>query len=244
MIKIAVCDDDLEVLHTVSALLDRYSAERDCEISYLTYNSPLELIAGIERGLCFDMIFLDILMPGENGMELAQEIRSYDQAVKLIFVTSSPEFAVQSYAVQATFYLLKPINGENLFPVLDRTISLCEVAQKEKLILKCRTGITAVSPDKLEYCEVNGHNLILHVKDGTVLESTGKLEMLEENLRPLGCFLRVHRSYLVNMAYIHSISYRTVTMQCQAEIPIPHGKYNDLKKSYLAYAFENERVLL
>ncbi len=237
MIKIAFCDDDLSVLGQLSALLDSYRIARNCEIEYSAYHSPLELMAGIERGLRWDILILDIVMPGENGMDLAREIRALDENVRIIFLSSSPEYAVQSYLVNATFYQLKPVREESFFPVMDRAVDSCRVAKAEKLVLKCKTGITAIDPEKLEYCEVIGHSLLLHLHNGRVLESVGKLDDLETRLLPFGCFLRAHRSYLVNMDHIHSISYKAITLECLRTIPIPHGKYNEIKKKYLDYSF-------
>ncbi len=244
MIRIAFCDDDRLMLNKLSGLLEQYRMERSCEMEYLAYQSPLELMAGMERGLRWDILLLDILMPGENGMELAKEIRHYDSHVKIIFLTSSPEFAVQSYTVGAYFYQLKPIEAENLFPVLDRVIHTCEEAKTKKLVLKCKTGISTINPMLLEYCEVSGHSILLHMKNGEILETVGKLNDLEEKLFLLGGFLRVHRSYLVNMAYIQNISHKTVILNSQVSIPIPHGKCSEIKKAYLDYAFEKENVLL
>ena len=102
MLKIAFCDDDLEILKELGILLDKYKTERDEDLTCTVFQSPLELLAAIEKGFSFDILFLDILMPGENGIETAKEIRQYDNNMKIIFLTSSPEFAVQSYTVKAS----------------------------------------------------------------------------------------------------------------------------------------------
>ena len=103
MIKVAFCDDDVSVLGEVSALVDQYRVERNQEIGYAAFKSPLELLAEVERGMRFDILFLDVIMPGQNGISAAKEIRKYDCSVKIIFLTSSSEFAVQSYTVNAFF---------------------------------------------------------------------------------------------------------------------------------------------
>ena len=76
MIKAAFCDDDLSVLNELHVLMDNYRVERNQEITYTAFHSPLELIAQIEKGMRFDILFLDVLMPGVNGIETAQEIRN------------------------------------------------------------------------------------------------------------------------------------------------------------------------
>ncbi|MBR3769625.1 MAG: response regulator, partial [Lachnospiraceae bacterium] len=104
MIKVAFCDDDLSVLNQLNTLIDKYRVERNQDIVYADFNSPLELMAQIEKGLRLDVLFLDVVMPGENGIEVAREIRQYDTNMKIIFLTSSAEYAVESYAVGAYFY--------------------------------------------------------------------------------------------------------------------------------------------
>ena len=99
MIKIAFCDDDMEVLHQMNELLDRYRVERNEDITYAAFQSPFELLTEIEKGIRPDILFLDVVMPGQNGMDVAKEIRQYDTNMKIIFLTSSPEFAVESYSV-------------------------------------------------------------------------------------------------------------------------------------------------
>ena len=80
MLRIGFCDDDLSVLNTLQVLLDRYRVERNADLSSAAFQSPLELIAEIEKGLRFDILLLDVLMPGENGMEAAREIRRFDSS--------------------------------------------------------------------------------------------------------------------------------------------------------------------
>lgn len=242
MIKIAFCDDDSTVLSDLHELLALYRAGKNKEIDDYTFHSPLELIAEIERGIRFDILFLDVLMPGENGIEVAAEIRNYDKNAKIIFLTSSSEFAVQSYTVNAFYYQLKPICTETFTRLMDAVLSQCEKEQASSLILHCKTGITRIKPTQLEYCEVIHRTLFIHLTSGKVLECIGSLADLEKQLLPLGSFLRPHRSYLVNLEYIQNLSYRAITMSCLAEIPIPRGKYNEIKNAFLEYAFFNKQV--
>lgn len=244
MIKLAFCDDEISELHETSMLLDQYRVERNQEISYVSFQSPFDLLAEIERGTRFDILFLDVMMPGETGIDVAEEIRRYDDNVKIIFLTSSTEFAVQSYTVGAYFYQLKPIWKESFFRLMDSALAACEKEQTNSLILRCKTGITRVELRHLEYCEVIHRTLLIHLESGKVLESNGSLDELSRQLAPYGCFLRPHRSYLVNMRYIKNLSYRGITLSCLTEIPIPRGKYNEVKDAYLEYAFQNRQVMV
>lgn len=244
MLKVAFCDDDLSILEEIAILLDKYRVDRNQEIEYAAFNSPFELVAGIEKGMRLDILFLDVVMPGINGIEVAREIRQYDNHVKIIFLTSSTEFAVQSYTVGAYFYQLKPIWEESFLRLMDSAISECEKQQQRSLILRCKSGIARIDLDKLEYCEVNGRTLLFHLENGTDLESTGKLDELCNQLTQYENFLRPHRSFLINMEYIQNISSKMITMSGATEIPIPHGKYSEIKNKYLEYAFNRKQVFL
>lgn len=244
MIKIAFCDDDMEVLHQMNELLDRYRVERNEDITYAAFQSPFELLTEIEKGIRPDILFLDVMMPGQNGMDVAKEIRQYDTNMKIIFLTSSPEFAVESYSVGAYFYQLKPIWEESFFRLMDAVLAECEKKKKNSLILRSKDGITRIDLQQLEYCEVLGRKLLFHLENGAVLESAGSLDDLAGQLMQYSNFFRPHRSFLVNMEYIQNISSRSIKMVNDAEIPIPHGKCSEIKNTYMEYAFNGEQAVL
>lgn len=244
MIKIAFCDDEMEVLHQMNELLDRYQVERNEDITYAAFQSPFELLTEIEKGIRPDILFRDVVMPGQNGMDVAKEIRQYDTNMKIIFLTSSPEFAVESYTVGAYFYQLKPIWEESFFRLMDSVLSECEKKKKNSLILRSKDGITRIDLQQLEYCEVLGRKLLFHLENGAVLEGAGSLDDLVGQLMQYSNFFRPHRSFLVNMEYIQNISSRSIKMVNDAVIPIPHGKCSEIKNTYMEYAFNGEQAVL
>jgi len=218
--------------------------ERNQEIEYTAFQSPLELIAEIEKGARYDILFLDVLMPGQTGINAATEIRMHDFNMKIIFLTSSAEYAVQSYTVGAYFYQLKPIWEESFFRLMDSAIAACEKEQGDSLILRCKTGIIRIELRHLEYCEVIHRTIFFHLTSGKVLESMGSMDELSRQLEPYGCFLRSHRSYLINLNHVQNISSQFVTMSCLAEIPLPRGKYHEVKDAYLKCAFQSEQIMV
>lgn len=242
MVRVAFCDDDTSALNGMLTFLENYRTRSGLTIEASAFRSPVELLAKIERGAQFDVLFLDILMPGQNGLETAREIREYDKNIHIIFLTSSDEYAVQSYLVKAYFYQLKPIREEDFFRVMDSVLEKCRQEKENSLILHCNNGITRLDPEQLEFCEVIHRTLLFHLSSGRVLESIGSMDELSRRLMPYGCFLRPHRSYLIHLGYVQSISYRAVTMCSMTEIPLPRGKYNEVKEAFLAYAFQNGQV--
>lgn len=159
MTRIAFCDDDAALLHQMQDFLEQYRTLRGVQLELAPYTKPMELLADIEAGVRFDVLFLDVLMPGINGINAAREIRRYDTAVQIIFVTSSSEFAVQSYVVGAYYYQLKPIWKDSFFRLTDAVLAECRKRTQHSLILRCKSGVTRITLDSLEYCEVQGRTL-------------------------------------------------------------------------------------
>lgn len=244
MVKVALCDDDTGMLNQLRVLLKRYCEAYNKEIDDTAFHSPLELLFEIERGVRFDILFLDILLPGENGIHTAQEIREYDSNVKIIFLTSSSEFAVQSYTVDAYYYQLKPIEEEKFFCLMDSVLAACEKEETDSLVLQCKNGVTRIRLRDLEYCEIIHRTLQLHLSNGNVYESIGSLNALSRQLESHGGFLRVHRSFIINLEYVQDISYKAITMSCLTKIPVPRGKYKEIKDAFLEYAFVHRQVMI
>ncbi len=244
MTRIAFCDDDQAVLDQLASLLEKYSIQRGADLQCTAFHSPLDLLAQIEKGVRYDILFLDVIMPAENGITAAREIRRFDTAVKIIFLTSSAEFAVESYMVGAYFYQLKPIWEDSFFRLTDSVLAECRRAEQRSLILRCKTGISRIELDRLAHCEVRGRTLVFHLADGQVLEATGSMDELARQLGQYPCFMRPHRSYLVNMEYIRNITAKAIILADQAQIPIPHGRAAEVKNQYLEYAFSRKQVML
>ena len=245
MLRLAFCDDDPRMLDRLSALVQEYRAAHSTELCVTAFHSAVELLAQIERGVRFDLLFLDVIMPGLNGMDAAREIRQHDSTLRIIFLTSSADFAVESYGVGAYFYLLKPVQPAHLFRLLDTvTAETAKEQQSGGLVLRCKTGITRIALERLEVCEVSGRTLVFHLAGGARQESTGSMDELARQLADYPGFLRPHRSYLVNMEYIHNITAKSITMESLAEVPLPHGRFTAVRDQYLEYAFAGKKVVL
>ena len=129
-------------------------------------------------------------------------------------------------------------------PEFEDMLEQMEKEHGSSIVLRCKTGITRIALKQLEYCEVIHRTLLIHLTDGTVYECNGSMDELGRQLMPYGTFIRPHRSYLVNLEYIKNLSYRTITMSSLVEIPVPRGKYNEIKSAFLKNAFEDGQVTL
>ncbi len=165
MYRIAFCDDDKDVLNELTSLLEKYRQKTQIQIECSVFNSPFDLTYELDsrKERPFDILFLDVLMPGQNGISVAKEIRSYNKEMKIIFLTSSSEFAVQSYTVNAFYYQMKPLLEKSFFELMDSVLKECVKNENSSLLLNCKSGITRIKLCDLEYCEIKGRTLNFHL---------------------------------------------------------------------------------
>lgn len=233
---LAVCDDKKGALDAVSSLLDVWQAERDATVHRKLFQSPVELLESARQER-FTLYLLDVMMPGMDGMETAREIRRFDDAAEIVFLSSSPDFAYESYGVRALNYLLKPVTREALFALLDQ-IRLREEKNEEALTLKTSSSIVRMPYAHISYVEVIGKHVYFHLTDGTVREVTGALKDFEAMLFHRPEFMRVHRSYIVNMFQAEELSSAGLRTFQGDHIPVSRLSYPQLQKDYMALLFE------
>lgn len=238
MFRLAVCDDDREELTRVSALLGQYQASRGTILSFDLFRTAMDLLEAM-RHTAYDAVLLDILMPGLSGMEAAREIRISALDPKIVFLTSSPEYAVESYAVEAYSYLLKPASADNLFPVLDK---LFHAIQKQDALLTLRrpAGVTRLSFSSIVAVEVRNKHLLFYLEDGSELEIPGSLSEYEGALLSQPEFIKVHRAFVVNMDGVQSLGNRELTTFDHRTIPVSRLLQSQVRTAYLDYLFSRK----
>ena len=232
---LAVCDDQDKELETLAALLDTWQRERKTPLRWRSFRSAGQLLEAARRER-FTLYLLDVIMPGMDGMEAAQEIRSFDAAADIVFLTSSPGFAYESYSVRALEYLLKPITPRLLFPLLDR-LALREQRPQEGLTLKAGATLVRVPFSQLAYVEVNGKHLYFNLTDGQVREVAAPMREYEGQLLQRPEFMRIHRSYIVNMMQIEELSSTGVHTFSGKDLPVSRLLYPQLQKDYMQLLF-------
>ncbi len=239
MLRIAICDDSLEEQTQLSSIIREYreiNAERfETELS--GFCNALDMLAAMESGLCFDIILLDVIMPGMTGIEAARELRTMDKTVKIIFLTTSPEFAVDSYDVSAFYYALKPIWKEKLFLVLDRAVTELRMDTDESILIKSSSGLARVFLYSIEYIEVVGRKIFYHRTDRTTLEASGSMNETQATLEEFPQFIKAHRSYMINLAHVDKLSQRNIKMSSGSLLPLPKANFPFVKEKYLEWSF-------
>ncbi|MEE1280778.1 MAG: LytTR family DNA-binding domain-containing protein [Acutalibacteraceae bacterium] len=196
--NIGVCDDNLLDREIVSDLLEEYFNEKGIVYNIYNYLSGADLIYDIQDGKSIDMIFLDIYIGNELGINIARKLREeINFNGQIVFLTSTVDFAIEGYEVDAIGYLLKPIAIEKLYMIMDKAIQKYNVGIYR---IKQRKNIITIKFEDIIYVESSNSRCILHSNKGNYILYK-RLNNIEAELRDKR-FLRCHQSYLVNMDYI------------------------------------------
>jgi DNA-binding LytR/AlgR family response regulator len=239
-IRIAACDDNQQELDRLAKLLDAYRRKTNAAFTYKVYSDGVSLLEDVHEG-GYDFLLLDVMMPLTNGMQIAHEVREFDENIKIAFLTSSPEFAVESYSVEAFAYLLKPAVEDNLFPILDK---LFRAAQKpeEGLRVKFQNGFAKLQFSRLAYVEIINRTLCFHLTDGSVRELVAPLSDYEEALLHRAEFVRVHRAYIVNLWQVQELSPARILTYTSGAVPVSRRLYPQVRKAYMDQLFAEKGV--
>ena len=241
--KLAVCDNEISQISQVTELLSAYRAQKGIDLRWSAFQSGFALLSALDSGEDFDAVLLDIYMEGMNGMEAARQIRAVNSSMHIVFLTSSPLFAVESYTVEAADYLLKPIAQQRLFLTLDRLVSRISTNGAHGFTVKDTDGrITRILLDQLMYLEAMGHYAVLHHANGTTTRTLTAFSVLMEQLLPHADFIQSHRSYVVNLRYVHRIGKHELVMLNGTQIPLPKSRHQQLTDRFHDYIFGGERL--
>lgn len=246
MIRIAICDDNEDFRQYEYGLVNgiMYSINCVCETDF--FQSGNELLTKGEQVAGYNIILLDINMPGIDGIKTAEKIREYTEEVFIVFVTSFISYALEGYKVGATRYLLKSSESlkrelKECLETITRKLNYFENINsvlREHLACSKHTfgfieGELKVPLDKIIYIESNLHRLFFHILDRPEKYSVyDKLDNVEEKLAGYG-FCRVHKSYLVNMKYVESITRYSAELYNGIKINVSKARYNNAREQFM-----------
>lgn len=210
MIPVAIVEDRADERTNIRACLAYMENTADVRFDIHEFSNGLEFLGSIDGPVPYDLVFMDIDMPGMSGMETAQALRKVDSAVLLIFVTNMAQYAISGYEVDALDFILKPINKYSFAIKMKR--ALTRIPQKNEDYISVRTdGETrSVRISSIRWIDVSGHYVVYHTTDGDVTEYTTLKEASARINR--SAFALINRSCLVNMRYIDAVSKECVIL--------------------------------
>ncbi len=230
--KVAFCDDDV----ALAALLQSYAeawglaANRTMECS--TYRTSEEFLLAWTSSTKFDAIFLDIEMGTLSGLELARVIRSINNDVSIVFVTGHSEYALEGYSVDATHFLLKPVARETFFECLNKIEARMRLDMKSTFLIEKGGKTIKLHYDELLYFESLAHILKAHTTRGAI-EYRAKISDIEQRLTQQDGFVRIHRSFLVNINHVRIIDKTELIMENDDRLPIGRSYAREVRNEYI-----------
>lgn len=218
---VAIVEDTQSEADTIKDYFSRYTAEKDIDFKithFPTAEQFLEKYCPI-----FDLVLMDIGLPGMGGMEAAACLREMDDTVTLIFVTNMAQFAVRGYEVDAFDFVVKPVSYSNFVLKLQRALNKLGTRRDTEVIISISDGLYRVSSSQIKYIEISGHKMIYHTTSGTI-KAYGNLKEVESVLNAK-MFVRCNSCYLINLNFVRAIrGYVVVVDADELQISRPRKK--------------------
>ena len=228
IVRVGICDDESHVRLKLREALEKCLIGYELSYEFYEFSSGEALLASYPQTL--DLLLLDIKMGQLNGIETAKQIRSFDSAVDIIFLTSLMEFMQEGYVVRAYRYLLKPLDDKR---VLKHVISCIEerlLRQDAHLLIQNKGVLYKIDISSILYIETKRPGVVIHTMNQNY-EIRMSLSELERRLSGYP-FFRSHKSYLIHLAHVERLFANTVRIQ-EEEVPVSKHRIRDLKLSML-----------
>ena len=242
MYCIGICDDDEKYLSVIEKSTRKYFAEKQIdnyEIS--TFQNPDDLLISLNKSIGYDILLLDICMPGLDGTSLVREIKAAGYKTEVIFLTTSRDYAVDAFALQVSNYILKPFEYSVFKDAIDNVLSKLEREKLKYVTVKTLDGLIRVPLLDLIYVESQGNYLNLNLVKNETIRIRDTIKSFYQLLSKVNNdFVLCGASYIVNIGHIHKINPKELTLANGLKLTIPRGGYPDIKEKYFEYYFKTE----
>lgn len=229
--RILICDDDSSIIQSLSQIVTTYFNNKEITCSEIvTFDNGESLLS--DKG-AKDIVFLDVEMPGFNGIYVGNKLKQQNESVIIFIVTSYIEYLDAAMRFHVFRYLSKPIDKQRLFQNLDDALELYYSANKE-IAIETKNGVTTVSTNDIVYVEAYGRKIIVHTLT-TDFDSTQTLQFWINHL-PVSMFFQSHRSYIINLAKVTSFDHELIYL-CDGQFNayLTRRKFTEFKKVYLQF---------
>ena len=231
-LKIALCDDEKEQREYLCALISKWAKRKNHLAELQQYPGSEAFLFDYEEKKDLDILLLDVEMPGKNGIEVAKTVRKHDQGIQIIFVTGFYEYFSDGFDVSALHYLIKPVDEDKLYPVLDKAVENLRHRERSVLIPVDGAQVRIPLADIL-YIQAQNTHINICTADGEPYLTRMSLAKFMESLDDT--FFKVHRSYVVSLKFIKKITKPQITMENGDEIPMSRGLYGNVHEALIRF---------
>ena len=221
MYQILIVEDEDEAAGGLASLIERYGREHDAKFKVTRHRDASSFI---KSKTSYDLVFMDIDLPGMSGMEAAGLMRAYDEETPLIFVTNLAQYAIRGYEVGAFDFVVKPVEYPVFAFKFKRVFEAVRARRRDLVTLETRDGFVRMDAADILYVEVRGHKLTYHTARGP-LEIWGTMKAATAELEPLG-FAACNACYLVNLDHVTGLSGEYVRVG-EESLKMSRGKSRD-----------------
>ena len=231
-INIAICDDEHQQTEYIKMLVSKWAEENNIKINISIFDSAENFKSAWNDSKNFDILLLDIEMGGQNGIELARDLRKIDESLIIVFITAFTDYISNGYEVSALHYLVKPIKENKLFETLDKAYKNLMQAKKF-LIVNSERKDCRILFDNILYIEAFKHYVTIVTVNGSEYEVRRNISDIENDLD--NSFFKCQRSYIVMIKHIQHISKTEVLLDNGKTISLSRNIYKDLYKAFIKY---------
>ncbi len=232
---ICYCEDESAQAKVFSIKIDQWAKNKNIAVHTDLFESAEEYLFQAEQNT-YDVIFLDISMRGQNGMELARKIREKEKDVVLVFVTSDASYVFDGYEVGAYRYLMKPVDEKKLWEILDYARMQREVEEENYILVKKDSQSVRVNLNDVLYMEAQKHYVNLYLEDQESINiKTVFTELLQEMQEKSDTVLATHRSYAVNIEKVVRIGRMECVLADGSVIPVSRSFYKEVNEAFIRY---------
>ncbi len=245
MLRIALCDDEEKQLSQAAAMLNTYFNRRPGLSGQVeTFRSGSALLTQVEAAGGFDLYLLDILMPELSGIDTGRRLRTLGDGGEIVYLTSSNDFAADSYDVRAFFYLLKPVNEGKLFQVLDGAVEKLNRRRSSAVVVTTADGPRRILLERIRYVERVGRCIRYYCTDGAVESQTIRVSFREAAAPLLADrrFSLCGASFVLNFQHVTGVSGQTALLDSGQAVTLPRTAATEFKKAWGNYWLEDQNT--
>ena len=236
MFEIFVCDDDINITEFLKFFIMKHFGD---EYKVVTMNRCQELIGMIEMNERIpDILIMDINLKDGNGIETVKHLQKLHPKLKVIYLTGIINYATAIFETNPAYFLVKPINENNLSDAITKVSKEIELDQSDSIVVKTNGSEIILYRREIMYVESHGRKLVLYMANGKKSEIYEKMDVIQEQLG--ASFIRSHKSFLINMKYITERTNKEFYLSDGKVLPISKPNLKDAKIKFISYLGEEQ----
>ena len=231
MINIAICDDEMVLAEKLKQILVEMEIITAEKYSIEVYASGEEILEGIEDGKRIDILFMDIWLKNQNGVDIAKKIKEIYPDILLVYVTAFEEYVYKVFETVPIGFIRKPFKKKDVKECLKRAIDI--LTKQDAIYVRGEAGIVRILVKDIVYICSVGRQVWIYDKHNRKYTQYGKLDDYEKRLSIYAKFIRIHKSNLVNFDYVERYEYKKIYLENNIELTISRENRKDVRERYL-----------